>query len=312
MTSDRLDLSRYVGNRPLIRIFDYFYSGLSDVLRERLTKIAFVYLIFLLLIGLFGGAIAPYEHDERMRGEDGQLIRSEGPSVEHPLGTTDSGYDVLSRVLVGAQPTVIAGLLGGTLIVSIGLFVGLVSGYMGGRVDDILMRATDMMYGIPVIPFSLVLIAVLGTGFYQSILVIGLIIWRGNARVLRSQTLQIRERPFVQSAIAVGASTPRIIYSHIFPLVLPMAVLFFALGTGYTILLQAGLAFLGVTDPFVPSWGIMIRNAYESGTMTLTWWWALAPGLLISFTVLSLFLFGRGYENAAGVEEGDEAMAAAG
>jgi len=284
-------------------------SDFRKALRERSTQIAVLFLLLLLFLAVFGPTIAPYEHDTRIRADDGGLLRLGEPSLDHPLGTTESGYDVLSRLIVGVRPTVITGLLGGGMIITIGSSVGLISGYVGGRVDDGLMRMTDLVFAVPLIPFALVLVSVIGMGFYQSIFVIGLVLWRGTARVIRSQTLQVRERPFILSAKAAGAGTPYIIIKHVLPNVLPMAFLFFALGAGYTIILQAGLAFLGVSDPTVPSWGIMIRNAYDSGRMLSSLPWAVAPGLMISFTVLSVFTLGRGYEEVAG--EGDDGDATA-
>lgn len=288
-----------------------FKRGFFLMLSERNTRIYFTFVVLILVMGLLGPMIAPYEHNERIRTADGELMRVAPPSLEHPLGTTDQGFDVLSRILVGARPTVVAAVLGGTLIISIGLTIGLTSGYMGGRVDDILMRVTDLVYGVPLIPFALVLIALFGVGYFKAILIIGLILWRGSARVIRSQVLQIRERPFIRAAEATGGSTPYIIIRHILPNVAPMAVLFFALGTGFTIIIMASLAFLGVTNPFVPSWGVMVRNAFISGRMAGAWWWSVPPGLLISFTVLSMFMFGRGYEQVAGggdEYEGEQAM----
>ena len=289
-----------------------FRRGLSLMLSERTTRIYGVFLLFILTLGLVGPWIAPYEYDQRMRGDDGGLLRIEEPSAAHPLGTTEQGFDVLSRVLYGARPTIVAGILGGSMIIGIGLTIGLTAGYVGGRVDDVLMRFTDLIYGVPLIPATLVLIALLGVGYFQAIFIIGALLWRGSARVIRSQALQIRERPFILAAKATGASRPYIILKHILPNVAPMAVLFFALGMGYTIIVMAALAFLGVADPFIPSWGVMIRNAYNSGVMGTAWFWALPPGFLISLTVLSLFMFGRGYENVvSGEDEGDQALAQA-
>lgn len=278
-------------------------NALRLMLSERTTKVYLAFLLFVLFLGLFGPSLAPYGPSERLRTADGGLMETAPPSFEHPLGTTPGGYDVLSRVLVGAQPTVIAGLLGGTFLILIGLTIGMTAGYKGGWVDDILMRFTDLVYGVPLLPFALVLIALFGIGYFQAIFVIGLVIWRGSARVIRAQVLQIRERPFILSARATGGSTPYIITRHILPNVAPMTILFFALGTGYTIILIAGLAFLGVTNPFIPSWGVIIRNAYNSGLMADAWWWALPPGLLISFTVVSLFMVGRGYERVVNESE---------
>jgi peptide/nickel transport system permease protein len=145
-----------------------------------------------------------------------------------------------------------------------------------------------------------VLLTFFETGFYTAILVIGLILWRAIARILRSQVLQLKERQYIMAAKTSGASTPRIIAKHIIPNVASMAALFFAMGIGLAILKQAGLAFLGMTDPFLPAWGTMIRNAYDSGLASEAWWWTLSPGVMISITVLSVYLIGRGYEATGG------------
>lgn len=280
-------------------------SGLKTIFADKSTAVYFLILLGIVILGLLGPEIAPYQFDKTLYADDGSIKRLAEPSMAHPLGTTDTGQDVLSRILVGARPTVITGILGGTMIIGIGMTVGITAGYVGGRVENVLMRLTDFVYGVPLLPFAIVLVALFSVGFIESIVVIGLILWRGNARVLRSQVLQIRERPFILAAKSTGASTPRILLKHILPNVASMAVLFFALGVGYTILIQAGLAFLGVSNPFVPSWGIMIRNAFNSGYMSVAWWWSVPPGVLISLTVLSTFMFGRSYETTAAETDGE-------
>lgn len=287
---------RLPGGRPAL--LDRIAGGLRLIVRDKTTLFYFSFLLFVLVLGVLGPLIAPYPYNDTVYADDRPLI-SEPPSLSHPLGTNDSGYDVLSRLLYGARPTVITGLLGGGLIIAIGLSIGVTAGYVGGWVDNVLMRFTDVAYGVPLLPFAIVLLTLLGVGFITSVVVIGLLLWRGSARVLRAQVLQIRERPFILAAKATGASTPRIILRHVLPNVAPMAIMFFALGVGYSILLQAGLAFIGVTNPTIPSWGIMIRNAYASGQMSVTWWWSIPPGILISLTVLSTIMFGRSYEEIA-------------
>lgn len=279
-------------------------GGLKVMLRDRTTAFYFGILVVIFLMGVFGPMVAPYGTEETVYAADGSIRQAEPPSLEHPLGTTFSGYDVLSRVLIGARPTVITGLLGGAMIVTIGTAIGLVAGYVGGWTESVLMRFTDFVYGVPLIPFGIVLITFLGVGFFSSIIVIGLILWRSAARVIRAQTLQVKQYPFVQVSKASGASTPRIIFKHILPNVAPMSIFFLALGVGYAIVLQASLTFLGVANPFIPSWGVMIRNAFNSGYMSTAWWWSLTPGILIGITVLSTFMFGRGYEDLIGA--GDE------
>lgn len=279
---------------------------------NRLSLFASLYLIFLIFLGIFGERLAPYDYQENHRGSDGSVLRAEGPSFAHPLGTTEQGHDVLSRVIIGAEPTMYTALLGGLIIISIGLTIGVTAGYVGGVVDDMLMRFTDMAYSVPLIPFAIVMIAFLDIGFFSGIVIIGVILWRTSARVLRSQVLQIRERSYVTSAKTIGASRRRIIVKHILPNVAPMAALFLAMGMGLAVIVQAGLAFIGVADPFVPSWGIMIRNAYNSGYMTVQWLWALVPGFMISLTVMSAFILGREFEEKEGSSAIQETRASIG
>ena len=263
-------------------------------------------------MGLFGPLLAPYDYTESQYDSDGTVLRAEGPSLAHPLGTTHVGQDVLSRLLIGARPTALTGLLGGILIITIGTTVGVTAGYVGGWTENVLMRITDFVYGVPLIPFAIVLLAFMGFGLLTTILALGLILWRGSARVLRSQVLQIKERPFILAAKATGMSTRRIIRTHVLPNIAPMMLLYFSLGIGYSILVQAGLSFIGISNPFVPSWGVMIRNAYDSGFVQEAWWWTLPPGLLISLTVLSAFMFGRKYEEVTTGESDESSLAMGG
>jgi len=254
------------------------------------------FLLFILFLGIFGEQLAPHGFTETFYAPDGSVARNEPPSLTHPLGTTINGQDILSRVLIGARPTVITGLLGGFLIITIGSTIGITAGYVGGRVGNILMRITDFIYGVPLLPFAIVILAMVGFGLITTIIAIAMILWRSSARVLRSQVLQIKERPFIRAAKATGMGHAGIIRHHIIPNIAPMIVLFFALGIGFAILVQAGLAFVGVSDPTLPAWGVMLRNAYDSGVAGSHLWWSFPPGLLISFTVLSAFMFGRKYE----------------
>ncbi|TKR25163.1 ABC transporter permease [Natronomonas salsuginis] len=274
-------------------------GGLQIMLSENSVRFWFSILVLIAALGIFGPIVAPYDYDERHTGDDGTLKISEPPSLEHPLGTNDTGQDVFSILLYGARPTLITGALGFIMISLIGGTVGVTSGYVGGTVDNLLMRFTDLAYGIPLIPFALVALAFFGIGFYSSILVITLIIWRGSARVIRSQVLQVKERPYVLAAKATGASTPRIILKHILPNVGTMVMLFGAIGVGATILIQASLAYIGVANTEIPSWGMMIQNAQSAGMVSTAWWWSIPPGMLISVTVLATFMFARGYERVA-------------
>lgn len=268
----------------------------GQVRGNRLIQFSLFWMALVALLAIFGEMITPYDYAARHYDASGELMRRHPPSTDHLLGTTEQGQDVLSRVIYGAQPTMLVGLLGGSLIVSIGLTVGVVAGYFGGYVDEGLMRLLDVLYGIPFLPFAIVLMAYFGIGFWTTILLIGALLWRGNARVFRSQVLQIKERSYVKSARASGASHLYIMLFHILPNMIGMIILFLALGIGVSILLAAGLAFLGFMNPFVPSWGVIIRSAYDSGFLMDAWWWSLPPGFMISFTILSCYLIGREYE----------------
>lgn len=267
--------------------------------KSNMTKGAFAIAFFFIFLGIIGPMVAPHDHSKQFfDSETGKLNDYEPPLTEgHLLGTTGEGQDMLSRLLVGARPTVMVGIGGGMLIIGIGATIGITAGYLGGRIESLLMRFTDFVYAIPLIPFAIVILVFVQKGIWTSILLLGLILWRGNSRVLRSQVLQIKERPYIKSAKATGASTRHIIFKHIVPNIASMIVLFFALGIGVSILVHANLAFIGVADPFVPVWGVIVRNAYNSGRMADAWWWSMPPGFLIALTVLGTFLLGRGYEN---------------
>ncbi len=309
----RKQTTMLINNLPTQQYMDHPYvnklkSTLKTVFREKSVWIYTGFLSLLVTVAVIGPGVVPHDPSAPVY-TNGEIKQLAPPSLEHPLGTTYRGNDVLSRIIVGAGPTALVGIIGGTMVAGIGLLVGVSAGYFGGIIGNILMRVTDFVYSVPVIPTAVVIIAIFGIGFYSSIIVLGLLLWRSSARVIRSQVLQIKNYPFIQATKATGASDTRIIFENILPNIAPMAIFFFAWGIGYTILVQASLAFLGVTDPFVPSWGIMIRNAYDAGYIAEAWWWSLPPGLLISFTVLSTFMIGRKFEDLAKSDENSSGVA---
>jgi len=289
-------ISERIGSVRDHYLLENLVESAKEFLSDNLTKLFLSIFLFMVLMAVIGPMITPYTYDQAQYGDDGQLLRAQPPSSDYLFGTTYDGYDVLSRVLYGARVTILTGLLGGTIIVGLGLVVGVSAGYFGGWVDDLLMRVTDFVYGIPFIPTAIVIIAYLGVGFWSAIMLIGLLLWRGNARVFRSHVLQIKEREHVIAAKLLGASDLRIIFGHILPNMGGMIMLFYAIGTGFTIIITASLAFLGFMNPFLPSWGVMLRNAYQSAYMGVAWWWTMAPAVAILLTVLSIFMLGRGYE----------------
>jgi peptide/nickel transport system permease protein len=180
--------------------------------------------------------------------------------------------------------------------VLVGTLVGLFSGYFGRWVDQVLMRLTDVAFGIPFLPLALIVIAVTTPSLYIIILMVIFGLWRTTARVIRSQVLSLRERPFIWAARAAGASDWKILFFHIGPNVLPFSFLYMAIGVSAGVMLEAGLSFLGFGDPHVTSWGQMMNKAFHAGAMRNAWWWVLPPGVCLSLFVTSTFMITRAYE----------------
>jgi peptide/nickel transport system permease protein len=256
-------------------------------------------LALIVVVAAFSPWITPYDPIANHFNAAGQLKRLEPPSAAHWLGTTYYGLDVLSQLIDGSRIVLIVGITCASFIAIIGTNVGLIAGYCGGRVDAVLMRITGLAFGIPFIPFAVVLVALLGPSLWNMILTISLLMWRTTARVIRSQVLSLRERAFVKAAKIAGASDVRIIYVHIFPNVLPMTLLYVAFDIAWAVLAEASISFLGFGDPNQVSWGQMLYLAYVSGSIRQAWWWTIPPGLGLSLFVISVFLVGRQYEKLA-------------
>ncbi len=263
--------------------------------RDTLGTIGVAVLAGFVLLAVFGGAIAPHGGEEEVYS-NGRLARLEPPSRAFPFGTTIYGKDVLSQTILGSRVAILVGVLSALVTVFVGFNVGLLAGYSGGWVDDLFMRIVDITYGIPFIPFAILLVSLLKPSVWNIILTISLLFWRTTARIIRAQVLTLKERPFVLSARASGAGPLRIMYQHIAPNVLPLALLYVALGVGNGVLTEAGLAFLGFGDPRLISWGGMLNVAFQTGSIRTAWWWVIPPGVGIALFVISTFLVGRAYE----------------
>lgn len=225
-----------------------------------------------------------------------KLARLLPPDAHFLLGTTYHGRDVLSQLLAGARVSLAVGILSALIIVVIGTNVGLIAGYFGGRVDAVLMRVTDIAFGIPFLPFAVLLVALLRPSIWNIIFTISCLLWRSAARVIRAQVLSLKQRAFVRAALVAGASPWRILYLHIFPNVLPIALLYVAFGVAYAVLAEASLSFLGFGDPNMISWGTMLYDTYLTGSISRAWWWTLPPGICITLFVVSVFLIARDWE----------------
>ncbi len=215
------------------------------------------------------------------------------PSIDHPFGTDHLGRDLFSRLLYGTRVSLMVGISAAALAVGLGAVIGLFSGYYGGRIDSILMRLVDTVYCPPETILLMVLVTMFTRNVWTIILAIGLTHWMSTARLVRSETLSIRQRPFVESAVALGARDGYILLRHITPNLLYIAVISVTLMTAHAILTESFLSFLGLgIPPHLPSWGNMLNEA-QRDIMRGIWWTTLFPGMMIVITVLSINLLGE-------------------
>ncbi len=210
-----------------------------------------------------------------------------------PLGTDHVGSDLFTQLVYGTRVSFVIGILASFSAVSIGLVVGVISGYFGGAIDEALMRVVDLLLVIPLLPLLMVFTSILGRSIWNIILMIAILGWSGFARMVRSQVLQIKNATFVEAAKAAGASEIYIVFKHILPNVIPLAVASTILRIPAAIILEASLSFLNLGDPRTPSWGRTLQYAFHFGAFSnLSWWWILPPGICISLLGLAFVFIG--------------------
>jgi len=214
------------------------------------------------------------------------------PCKSHILGTDDMGRDVWSQLVYGARISLTVGFLASAIGICIGTTVGLVAGFYGGIVDEILMRIVDVLLIMPFLPFVIVLAAVLGPSMWNIIFLLAVLGWPTDARLVRSQVLSIKERPFFEAAVCIGESDLKLMFFEILPCVLPIVFAETVLWVANAIYSEAVLSFLGLGDPTHISWGMMLNFAFSSGVMAKAWWWVYPPGMSIAFVVLGFTFLG--------------------
>ncbi len=226
---------------------------------------------------LFASYIVPYDPMARA------FPAWQAPTWQHWLGTNDVGVDVFSELIYAGQISLMVGLIAAPIITSTGSLIGLVSGYFGGLIDDLLMRGTDIIMTLPRLPLMLVIAAYLGGGMWTIIFVICLAGWTSIARQVRSQVLSVKEATFVEASRAIGAGNLHIMFSTILPNIWGIIIANCVMEIMYAILTEAGLSFLGLGDPTHKSWGVMLYFAQIQGAFMLkAWWWIIPPGICIA------------------------------
>ena len=256
--------------------------------------LAVVILGGLVLVAILADLIAPYDPTLPVKGANvfDPPFWMEGGSTRVLLGTDFQGRDILSRLIHGARVSLIVGLMGTLVAGGIGTAMGVLSGYMGGWVDQIIMRVTDAWLALPALVFAIFLAAMVGPSMWNIIAILGALYWTRYARVIRGEVLTLREREFVKLAEIAGASKLRVIKKHILPNVLNTATVLGSLTVGVVIIAEASLSFLGLgVPPPQPAWGLMLSEARPT-LMSGQWWLTVFPGVCILLIVLATQLFG--------------------
>lgn len=285
----------------LERQFDQMYEPQSflkrattSMVKARYPVVAIIFLILIALCAVFAPQLAPKDPN-RIEIFDTLKppfsVNREG-EIEYILGTDSSGRDVLSRLVYGARISFFVGLAAVGLGGGVGTILGLTAGYLGGRVDDLIMRLADIQLAYPFILFAIMMLTILGEGVLNLVLVLGIGQRVTYARIARAETLVQREREFVEAVRALGATEWRIMFRTIFPNILTPLIVIASFNVAGVILSEASLSFLGLGVPeSVPTWGAMLANS-RNQMLSGSWWLAVFPGLAIMFTVVSLNILG--------------------
>ena len=215
---------------------------------------------------------------------------------EHPLGTDSKGRDMMAMIVSGARVSLLVGLIATGIAIIIGTIIGVTSAYMGGWADNVLMRLTDIMMTFPFFLLLVLIIFIFGPSLAFIVLAIGLTGWTGTARLIRSESLSLRTREFVIAAKALGASDKRVVFRHLVPNVIGLIIIIATLSIPGVILAEAALSFIGLGDPMVPSWGIILEAGQHS--LNTAWWVAVEPGIMLFLTVLAFNFLGDGLRDA--------------
>ncbi len=265
----------------------------SPAFRKPATIVGLTILVAFVLIAILAPHIEPFDP----RAKTGDVYAR--PSPSHLLGTDDSGADMVSLLIAGSRVSLTVGFAAAIVAMLIGGAVGLISGFFGGRIDNVLMRITDYVLVIPDIPLMIVVAALFGRRLLNIIIIIGVIYWTSTARLIRAQVKSIRERTYIKRVRAVGAGNGRLIWRHVLPQVMPLLIANTVLMVAIAIFAETYITFLGLGDPSLISWGKLIENAFRGDAVLNGAWWAIVPpGICVALVVLACTMLGQSMEDA--------------
>ncbi|MBU5593304.1 ABC transporter permease [Clostridium sp. MSJ-4] len=260
------------------------------ILRNKRAVFGLIFLGLITLTSIFGPLLMTKDRDEINTS-----IANKPPSIEHVLGTDDLGRDILVRLVYGGRVSLAVG-LGATFIsLTIGVFLGAIAGYFGGKIDLLITILIDIFMCLPFFIIAIILASLIGPSMWNSVVIIGFLGWTTIARIVRGQVLALKERQFIEAATCLGMDSMEIIFKHIIPNIMSSIIVYATLGIAGAILAESGLSYLGmgVKQP-VPSWGNMLSTARNMKSLMRYWWQWAPPGVMVFLTILSINFIGDG------------------
>ena len=274
-------------------------SRLVRVVRGRGWWIFALILLILAAWAIFPEFFMPYD-SERLNPRNRLLEpMSESPDGTHIAGTDSLGRDLMSQMIRGTRLTFYIAFVATVIGAVVGVLLGMIAGYFGGLTDRLIMRLGEAQTAMPMFLVAILLLSMLGPSITILVIVLPTLVWPIFARVVRAETLQIKEATYIEAAVATGCSTTTVLFSHVLPNVVPRILVLFVVEVGHVMLAEAGLSFLGVgIQPPDVTWGLLIADGRP--LLTVAWWLTILPGILLSVTVLSLNMLSRRFEQFAG------------
>lgn len=267
-------------------------DAIARLMKNKMAMLGLYILLFMIVVALLTPWIAPYSYEEQNLD-----LGASAPSAAHWLGTDILGRDQLTRIMYGSRISLMVGFIATSVALLIGVLWGAIAGFMGGKVDAIMMRIVDALYALPFTIFIILLTVIFGSSMLLLFLAIGAVEWLTMARIIRGQVLAIKRQEFVEAAVAMGLSSRQIILRHVIPNVLGPIIVYTTLTIPSVILLESFLSFLGLgIQPPASSWGSLISSGVE--TMEEYPWLLIFPGLVLSVTLFSLNFLGDGLRDA--------------
>jgi ABC-type dipeptide/oligopeptide/nickel transport system permease subunit len=287
-----LDVADLLAAAPSAATSGLWRDAWRRLLRNKLAVVGGITVVLLCLVAIFANVLAPQSYTKANFGSIYEF-----PSREFPLGTDQLGRDVLSRMIYGARVSMLVGLGSQIIVVLLGVPLGAIAGYVGGRTDILMTRFIDVMYAFPQLLFVILLMSMLGAGLINIFIALGLTGWVGIARQTRAQVLALKEKEFVEGARALGARGWRVLTRHILPSALTPIVVSVTFGIPQAIFTEAALSFIGVgINPPTPSWGQMVGENQQF--LRSYWYLCVFPSIAIAVTMLSFTFFGDGVRDA--------------